>query len=40
MNAKGENPIMLISDNGLQINAKGLYITTITLKEFLNQTKY
>ncbi len=37
---KGENPIMLTSDNGLQIKAKGLGITTITLKEFLNQTKY
>jgi DNA replication ATP-dependent helicase Dna2 len=34
---KGENPIMLTSDNGLQIKAKGLGITTITLKEFLNQ---
>jgi len=37
---KGENPIMLTSDNGLQIKAKGLGITTITLKEFLNQRKY
>lgn len=37
---KGENPIMLTSDNGLQIKAKGLGITTITLKEFLNQKKY
>lgn len=35
-----ENPIMLTSDNGLQIKAKGLGITTITLKEFLNQRKY
>ena len=35
-----ENPIMLTSDNGLQIKAKGLDITTITLKEFLKQTKY
>jgi rRNA-processing protein FCF1 len=37
---KDENPIMLTSDNGLQIKAKGLYITTITLKEFLKQLKY
>ncbi|MCC7331799.1 MAG: hypothetical protein IT232_04235 [Flavobacteriales bacterium] len=36
----GENPIMLTSDNGLQIKAKGLDITTITLKNFLKQTKY
>lgn len=34
-----ENPIMLTSDNGLQIKAKGLGITTITLKEFLKQIK-
>jgi len=37
---KSENPIMLTSDNGLQIKAKGLGITTITLKAFLNQGKY
>jgi len=37
---KDENPIMLTSDNGLQIKAKGLGITTITLKEFLKQLKY
>lgn len=37
---KGENPIMLTSDNALQIKAKGLGITTITLKEFLKQTKH
>ena len=35
-----ENPIMLTSDNGLQIKAKGLNITTITLKEFMKQLKY
>jgi len=35
-----ENPIMLTSDNGLQIKAKGLSITTITLKDFLKQLKY
>lgn len=33
---KSENPILLTSDNGLQIKAKGLNITTITLKEYLN----
>ena len=37
---ENENPIMLTSDNGLQIKAKGLGITTITLREFLNQRKY
>lgn len=37
---KDENPIMLTSDNGLQIKAKGLKITTITLKEFMKQLKY
>ena len=37
---KDENPIMLTSDNGLQIKAKGLGITTLTLKEFLKQLKY
>lgn len=36
---KNENPIILTSDNGLQIKAKGLVITTITLKEFLKQSK-
>ena len=34
------NPILLTSDNALQIKAKGLGITTISLKEFLNQRKY
>ena len=37
---KGENPIMLTSDNALQIKAKGLEVTTISLREFLNQRKY
>ena len=37
---KEENPIMLTSDNGLKIKAKGLGITTITLKDFLRQLKY
>ncbi|MDR0865999.1 MAG: AAA family ATPase [Candidatus Symbiothrix sp.] len=32
-----ENPILLTSDNGLQIKAKGLNVTTITLKDFLKQ---
>jgi hypothetical protein len=32
-----ENPILLTSDNGLQIKAKVLDITTITLKDFLKQ---
>ncbi len=34
---KAENPILLTSDNGLQIKAKGLGLTTITLKEFLKR---
>ena len=33
---KNENPILLTSDNGLQVKAKGLRIATITLKDFLN----
>jgi DNA replication ATP-dependent helicase Dna2 len=37
---KWKNPIMLTSDNALQIKAKGLGVTTISLKEFLNQRKY
>lgn len=37
---KSENPIMLTSDNGLQIKAKGLGVTTISLKDFLKQKKY
>ncbi|MDO7173880.1 PIN domain-containing protein [Mariniflexile sp. AS56] len=36
---KSENPILLTSDNGLQIKAKGMKITTITLKEFLGQSR-
>lgn len=36
---KSENPILLSSDNGLQIKAKGLGITTITLKEFQRQLR-
>lgn len=34
---KDENPIMLTSDNGLQIKSKGLNLTTIKLKDFLKQ---
>lgn len=34
---KHENPILLTSDNGLQVKAKGLGIATITLKEFLKR---
>lgn len=37
---KDENPIMLTSDNGLQVKSKGFGITTITLKDFLKQTKH
>lgn len=37
---KDENPIILTSDNGLQVKSKGFGITTITLKDFLRQTKY
>ena len=34
---KSENPIILTSDNGLQLKAKFLNITTITLKELLKR---
>lgn len=34
---RNENPILLTSDNGLQVKAKGLNIKTITLKEFLKR---
>jgi len=37
---KDKNPIMLTSDNGLQVKSKGFGITTITLKDFLRQTRY
>lgn len=33
------NPIILTSDNGLQLKSKGLGITTISLKEFLKKPK-
>ncbi|TKT92637.1 PIN domain-containing protein [Dyadobacter frigoris] len=34
---KAENPILLTSDNGLQIKAKGLGMATISLKDFLKR---
>ena len=34
---KSENPILLTSDNGLQVKAKGLGLTTITLKDYLRR---
>lgn len=35
----GSNPIILTSDNGMQAKAKGLGITTISLSDFLKQSK-
>lgn len=32
---KNENPILLTSDNGLQVKTKGVKIATKTLKSFL-----
>jgi len=39
---KGErnNPILLTSDNGLMSKARGLGITTISLKDYLREIKY
>ena len=34
---KDENPIMLTSDNALQLKAKMMGITTISLKDFLHR---
>lgn len=34
---KDNNPILLTSDNGLQIKAKGLGLTTISLRKFLKE---
>ena len=34
---KNENPIMLTSDNGLQLKSKILKISTISLKNFLRR---
>ena len=36
---KDENPILLTSDQGLQLKAKGLKMSTISLKDFLKQRK-
>lgn len=36
---KSGNPILLTSDNGLQLKAKGLGITTLSLKTFLSKPK-
>ena len=35
-NGENQNPILLTSDNGLQIKAKMMNISTISLKDFLN----
>ena len=32
-----DNPILLTSDNGLQVKAKGLGISTISLRDFLKR---
>lgn len=37
---KHENPILLTSDNGLQLMCKALNITSISLKDFIRQTKH
>lgn len=37
---KKDNPIMLTSDNGLQLKSKVLGITTISLRNFLKNNKY
>ena len=34
---KDKNPILLTSDNGLQVKAKGLNMKTISLKDFLKK---
>lgn len=34
---KNDNPILLTSDNGLQVKAKGLDISTISLRDFLKR---
>lgn len=36
---KGENPIILTSDDILQTRANGLNITTISLKDFLSERR-
>lgn len=37
---KEENPILLTSDNGLQIKAKGLNIPAVSLREFMKSNSY
>ena len=39
MKYKSGNPILLTSDNGLQLKAKGLGLTTLSLKTFLSKPK-
>lgn len=39
MKYKSGNPILLTSDNGLQLKAKGLGLTTISLKAYLSKPK-
>lgn len=34
---RDENPILLTSDNGLQVKAKGMGISTVSLKDFLKR---
>jgi rRNA-processing protein FCF1 len=34
---KNDNPILLTSDNGLQVKTKGLGISTISLRDFLKR---
>ena len=34
---KDDNPMLLTSDNGLQIKCKGLGISTVSLKEFIKR---
>ena len=36
---KADNPILLTSDNGLQLKAKGLGITNISLKSFISKPR-
>ena len=36
---KNQNPILITSDNGLQLKAKGMRINTLTLYDFLHSNK-
>ena len=36
---KSDNPILLTSDNGLQLKAKGLGLTTISLKSYVSKPR-